>query len=146
LRLRNRDYSKVGRYYITICVDKRKRILWQRRNNTPFEAPVGIKLSAIGEVIKTAICQIPDHYATVKVDRFVIMADHIHLILNIVQFDRFSKEGPAVSVIINQLKGYVTKQVGFSIWQKSFNERVIRNTLEYDRIVHYIESNPGFHN
>ena len=49
---------------------------------------------------------------------------------------------PTISRIVQQLKGYVTKQIGSPIWQKSFFDHVIRNKSDYDKHVKYIEENP----
>lgn len=49
---------------------------------------------------------------------------------------------PTISQIINQFKGYVTKQTGHSIWQKLFYDHVIKNEPEYQKIYEYIETNP----
>ena len=40
-----------------------------------------------------------------------------------------------------QMKGYITKQIGFSIWQKSFNDHIIRGEKDYKEIWEYIENN-----
>ena len=45
--------------------------------------PDEIRLSTIGEVVDEAICGIPNHYSQVTVDHYVIMPNHIHLIINI---------------------------------------------------------------
>ena len=44
--------------------------------------------------------------------------------------------------IIRQFKGKVTKQLGTSIWQKSFHDHVIRNEDDYRRIWEYVDTNP----
>ena len=49
---------------------------------------------------------------------------------------------PTIDRVIKQTKGYVTKQVGFSFWQKSFHDHVIRNENDYKEIWEYIENNP----
>ena len=49
---------------------------------------------------------------------------------------------PTISRVINQLKGYVTKQLGYSIWQKLFHDQIIRDEAEYQRIWQYINENP----
>lgn len=48
---------------------------------------------------------------------------------------------PTVSTIINQMKRYVTKQIGFSLWQKLFHDHIIRNEAEYQKIWEYIDTN-----
>ncbi|MEG1193928.1 MAG: hypothetical protein RSG50_12015 [Clostridia bacterium] len=49
---------------------------------------------------------------------------------------------PTLSRIIKQFKGSITKQIGFSIWQKSFNDRMIRNEQGYREVWQYIDTNP----
>ena len=48
---------------------------------------------------------------------------------------------PTIATVINQMKGYVSKQIGYSIWQKLFNDHIIRD--EYQRIWQYIDDNPA---
>jgi hypothetical protein len=47
-----------------------------------------------------------------------------------------------MSRVVNQLKGYVSKRVGFSIWQKTFHDHIIRNLEDYERHWNYICENP----
>ena len=44
--------------------------------------------------------------------------------------------------VIQQMKGYVTKQIGFTVWQKLFYDHIIRNENDYREIWEYIENNP----
>ncbi|MEG1965221.1 MAG: hypothetical protein RR064_03645 [Oscillospiraceae bacterium] len=36
----------------------------------------------------------------------------------------------------------ITKQIGFSIWQKTFNDRIIRSEQGYQEVWQYIDENP----
>ncbi|MBQ2911822.1 MAG: transposase, partial [Clostridia bacterium] len=49
---------------------------------------------------------------------------------------------PTISRIVKQFKGSVTKQIGKSIFQKSFFDRVIRDRREYLAVWKYIDENP----
>ena len=49
---------------------------------------------------------------------------------------------PTVSTVIQQMKGYVTKLIGFTVWQKLFYDHIIRNENDYREIWEYIENNP----
>ena len=49
---------------------------------------------------------------------------------------------PTVTTVIQQMKGYVTKQIGFTVWQKLFYDHIIRNENDYREIWEYIENNP----
>ena len=40
------------------------------------------------------------------------------------------------------MKGYVTKQTGQSIWQKSFFDHIIRDNKDYEFHIKYIRENP----
>ena len=70
--------------------------------------------------MEQAIQNIEFHYPAISVDHYVIMPNHIHLLLQI----NTGKNGrpmvaPTISTVIQQMKGYVTKQLGRSIWQKT---------------------------
>lgn len=39
------------------------------------------------------------------------------------------------------MKGYVSKQIGYSIWQKLFIDHIIRNELDYIEHYTYIDNN-----
>jgi REP element-mobilizing transposase RayT len=47
-----------------------------------------------------------------------------------------------VGAIIRGFKSAVSRQIGFSIWQRDMYEHIIRNVSDYDRIADYIENNP----
>ncbi len=50
---------------------------------------------------------------------------------------------PTVSTVINQLKGYVSKKVGFSLWQKLYYDHIIRDEEDYNTKWQYIDNNPA---
>lgn len=71
------------------------------------------------------------------------MPDHIHMIIFIMPNENGRTQfAPTLSRIIKQFKGSITKQIGFSIWQKSFNDHIIRNEKSYLEIWKYIDGNP----
>lgn len=49
---------------------------------------------------------------------------------------------PTISTVINQMKGYVTKKAGISLWQKLFHDHIIRGEKDYQKIWQYINANP----
>jgi len=44
--------------------------------------------------------------------------------------------------MVQGLKGAVTRQIGFSLWQRSYHDHIIRNKEDYQRIWQYIDENP----
>ncbi len=51
------------------------------------------------------------------------------------------KERITISKLIQQYKGMVTKEIGYSIWQKFFYEHIIRTEKDYYMIKKYIQNN-----
>jgi hypothetical protein len=52
------------------------------------------------------------------------MADHIHLLISV-------NKRQDVSLVINQMKGFVSKKAGFSLWQRSYYDHIIRDEQDY---------------
>ena len=93
-----------------------------------------VHLSKFGQVVKSAINEIPKRYDKIEIDKYVIMPNHVHMILIITASGGRPMTAPTISWVINQFKGHITKQIGFSVWQKSFNDHIIRNEREYQEI------------
>ena len=141
-RLSNYDYDSCGAYFLTICTSKRENYFWDNVGAT-IGRPQDIKLSPCGKIVDEAIRNIPITYSSVLLEQYVIMPDHIHLLLRI-GCDEYGRPmvAPTMSRIIQQMKGYVTKRIGKSIWQKLFFDHVIRNQRDYEEHVRYIYENP----
>ena len=105
--------------------------------------PQKIRLSKYGKIADEAVKNISETYKALSVDHYVIMPDHIHLLLSI-RADECGRPmvAPTVSRVVQQMKGYVTKRIGTSIWQKSFYDHVIRNKEDYEAHIKYIYENP----
>jgi len=82
IRIEDYDYSTPGAYFITVCTANRAKIFWNGVG-ADIIRPENVPLSATGKLVEQAICQIPNHYENVSVDKYCIMPDHIHLILRI---------------------------------------------------------------
>ena len=139
-RMEKYDYSTPGAYFITVCVDGRKPILWEV-GAAICRQPV----SKIGAVVEMAIQQISQHYPMITVDKYCIMPDHIHILLFIDAYDENRRQiaAPTVSTVVGHMKRWVSVKLGYSIWQKSFFDRVIRNEKDYRLVWEYIENNPA---
>jgi REP element-mobilizing transposase RayT len=77
------------------------------------------------------------------------MPNHIHMLITIPSDSGITgAEGrlttaPTISEIIRLWKRAVSKQIGFSPWQKSYHDHIIRNQEEYNYIAEYIDNNPA---
>ena len=141
-RLKNYDYSQSGIYFITICTNNRKPILSKIENNADTVGANCVRPSAIGLIIEKEILIMDSVYDNVKVDNYVIMPNHIHLLIRIEDSGR-TQFAPTINRIIKQFKGSITKQIGQSIWQKSFYDHIIRDDEDYLIKAQYINDNPS---
>lgn len=134
LRLEEYDYSQNGAYFLTLCTQNRQECLSEISQENDMAT---VRLSEIGALVEAKVLQISTNYLNVSLDGYVIMPNHIHMILTL------ESSSISISRIIKQLKGVITKELGFSIWQKSFHDHVIRNYEDYLRLYEYIENNPA---
>lgn len=143
IRLHNYNYSYNGAYFITICTKNKENLLWKNVGANCVRPLDQLPLSKIGIVIENEIYKLNTVYENIKVDKYQIMPNHIHLIIFIYEDSNGRTQfAPTISRIIKQFKGSITKQIGFSIWQKSFYDRIIRNEKEYQSVWNYIHNNP----
>ena len=56
---------------------------------------------------------------------------------------RTSAPTESIPMVVRFLKCDVTMACGFSIWQESFHDHIIRGEADYLRIWHYIDTNPA---
>lgn len=145
IRLTSYDYASPGAYFVTICVNHRKPLLWERVPTVGAATcrPKTIPLSKIGTVVDHHIREIPRRYPHISVDTYCIMPDHVHLLLTI-HADENGRQiaAPTLSVVIGQLKRCVSMHIGFSLWQRSFSDHVLRNEKGYQAVWQYINNNP----
>ena len=155
IRLEGYDYSKNGLYFVTICVTEKYQVLWENvgaNSVRPLTAKELLrpKLSDIGKVVKKKLAEIGEHYSDVFVEMSCIMPDHVHIIINIEKQPKNGRtlfaptsETPTLSRVIKHFKEAVTKELGYSIWQKSFYDTIIKNRKQHAEIRHYIANNPA---
>ena len=153
-RLPHFDYSQAGYYFVTVCTQNRAFLLWDPVSPPPTKCSglcVGAdiirplcRLSPLGLIVEDAIRQIPSHYPNVALMKYVVMPNHIHLILALNETGGRMISAPtkSLSTIIGSMKRYTSKTAGFPLWQKSFHDHIIRKEADYLRIWQYIDTNP----
>ena len=75
-RLKEYDYSKNGAYFVTICTKGKKPVLSQIDLNN-----YSVKLLKYGYIVDKLICSISKAYPNISVINYVIMPNHLHLLL-----------------------------------------------------------------
>ena len=157
IRLGNYDYSRNGAYFVTICTQNKQHYFWDYskpvggdahiappiNNICDISTPLPFELSDIGQTVQKYISRING------IIKYVIMPNHVHIILKI-ENDSVLPSGamwaspPTQSLpkLIRSFKVIVTKELGFSPWQRNYYDHIIRNDRELSDIWNYIEYNP----
>ena len=143
-RLQEYDYSEKGAYFITICTKDKQKLFGHIVGGGAFDAPK-IILSPQGEIVEKYILS-TNNIPNLKVDKYVIMPNHIHPLLSIENsYGTSWAPSPTnnkISLAISTLKRFVNKEIGCNVFQRSFYDHVIRNQIDYNEIWKYIENNP----
>ena len=159
MRLCDFDYSKHGAYFITVCTEGKRRILSEIMLENIADADVSPdeivgegsplpQLSPYGEIVDRWIKNIPQKYPNVSIERYVIMPNHIHLLLFLYNGGR-GDPAPTVGSVVGWFKyqstreiNEMSKTIGRKIFQRSFYDHIIRNQHDYDEVTKYIYENP----
>lgn len=145
-RFNQYDYSQQGLYFITICTNDRVCIFGSINNDEMY-------LSDIGKIVKDCWLKIETFHPYVVLHDFVIMPNHIHGVIQIVQEtvtikkEGFESTSKTIGSIIRGFKSGVSctviKSVGIkNIWQRNYYDRIIRDYNEYQNVTNYIINNP----
>ena len=153
LRLKRYDYSSAGAYFVTICIKDGKIIL------SNIIKPVGvgalddpqIRLTPIGEIVEKYLLS-SENIPGVKIDRYVIMPDHIHIIIFLNPNEYLKrKDGSSKAPtptnemlphIVSTFKRFCNKEIGNNIFQRGYIEHIIRDREDYETRRKYIYENP----
>ena len=128
---------------MTICTKERKCLLSHIVGGDAHIAPY-TSLTKAGQVVERYIKTIPG------IDLYVIMPNHVHMILLISA--KTPQEGPmwasapteaSVPKLIRSWKTLISKELGTSIWQRSYYDHIIRNEQDYIVKAQYILDNPA---
>ena len=77
IRLKGYDYTQQGAYFVTICTHQRNCLFGEIVDGE-------MKLNTNGEIARGSWLSIPRHFQNVELDEFVIMPNHLHGIILIV--------------------------------------------------------------
>ena len=159
IRLKGFDYSSEGAYFVTICTQDRKQILSEIITITPVDTtnfcvgeglapPVySVKLKPCGEVVYEQIKLLESRFQNVHITDFVIMPDHIHMIIFLNRKAGGASPSPTLNDVVCAFKSLTSRickqKYGVQkMFQRSFAEHVIRDREDYDKHRRYIYENP----
>ncbi len=144
-RCKNYDYASSGAYFITICTQDRV----SRLSEIVGEGYSLPQLTPDGEIAERWIKRIGEKYPSVYVACYVIMPNHIHLLLHLKKSSGRDDPSPTISAVVGWLKYQITSEINLSngnpiekVFQRSFHDHIIRSRDAYQMIYKYIHENP----
>ncbi|MBI3579254.1 MAG: transposase [Ignavibacteriales bacterium] len=164
IRLKEYDYSLVGAYFITVCTHHREHLFGEIANEQ-------MRVNKYGTIVQDCWDGLTKHYPNVELDQFVVMPNHVHGIVAILddplvgagsprpnsnitvntgaRKPRPYQYKPTLGQIIGYFKYQSTKHInelrntpGRPVWQRGYFEHIIRNEKSLNRIREYIHTNP----
>ena len=145
MRLPEYDYGANGAYFVTVCTEGKRCILGHVVGGGVLDAPY-TRLSEYGIAAEKTLLEMSAFYKDVAIEKYVIMPNHVHLIIAIEPAAGGGVRSPRPTnllTVIRSFKTMVTRELGHSIWQTSFYDHVIRTEANYLRIWQYIDENPA---
>lgn len=158
IRLKDYDYSQAGAYFVTVVTHYRENLFGEIVN-------AEIRLNPYGEIVRKWWNEIPVHFPNVEVGAFMIMPNHVHGIIFIVEErrgaviapgenDRGGETPPLRKPTLGQIIAYFkyqsTKEMNelesagavTKFWQRNYHEHIIRSEIDLRNKTNYIEANP----
>ncbi len=164
IRLKGYDYTQRGAYFITICTKEHKCYFGEIVDGE-------MVLNNVGIIVRNKWIQTESIRQNIMLDEFVIMPNHIHGIIIIIddkdknnelaeyrskkikenfeQYKQFKSPSNTIGAIIRGFKSSTTKEINqllkgkvINIWQRNYFEHIIRNENELNNIREYIVNNP----
>ena len=165
IRLKGRDYSQPGWYFVTICTHNKWYLFGKIENDE-------MVLNEFGKIAKNEWLKTSQLRDNVELYEYVIMPNHIHGIIRIVgaycntpvsqshgntpvpNINKSSFRSPSnnIGAIMRGYKSSVTRQINMvrascnmpqqPVWQRNYYEHIIRDEESYGQISQYIRTNP----
>lgn len=148
IRLKYFDYSRAGSYFITICVHGHREIF-----GSVFKYDV--TLNSAGKIVRDAWLVVPKRFPAITQHDFVVMPNHFHGILQIVEMPKgVASNGaplvrPALSQVVRAFKSTTGIEInrvcdtqGERVWQRNYYEHIIRDEKDFVAAQKYIHENP----
>jgi len=154
IRLKDYDYSQPGAYFFTICVQDHLCLLGNVTQGS-------INLNKAGLMVLEWWKELARKFAGIRTDAFVVMPNHIHGIIEIIEVGATlcgrpgqpHRAAPTLGTIIDWFKTMTTNEYIRGVrnlnwpkfngrfWQRSYYEHVIRDEKQLQEIREYILGN-----
>jgi len=148
LRYQGYDYSQAGGVFLTVCTHHRQHLFGNVVDGEMVHSPAGALANDRWRAVT-------DRFPDVAIDEFVVMPDHVHGIVWTGITAPVTGRGTTAGGVIRWFKA--TVHAGYRngvnqakwpaydhhLWHRGFNDHILRDDTELERIRHYIASNPA---
>ncbi len=150
-RLSSWDYSSPGWYFVTVCTKQMKSYFGRIDQGSSI-------LNKLGQTVYKYWSEITQHHNNTSIDKFIVMPNHVHGIIVIVEtlhatslprskMSSISPRKGSLGVIIRSFKSAVTRWARKNAypnfaWQPRFYDHIIRNDDSLSWIRSYIQNTP----
>jgi len=97
IRLKDYNYSSPGAYFITICTHNRECIFGEIGDAV-------MHMNDDGRIAESAWNDLPNHYDHVSLDAFIVMPNHVHVLIR-------TYEGVLLGKIVQSWKGHTGRRI-----------------------------------
>jgi REP element-mobilizing transposase RayT len=150
IRLAGHDYSEAGAYFVTVCVQDRKRLFGEI-------VDAEMRPNAAGEMIRTWWTKLPEKFPEVAIDAHVVMPNHFHgiVIMQSHADGRPHGAAPTLGTAIDWFETMTTnayirgvRERGWRrferrLWQRNYYEHIVRTEEEFGATSEHIDRNPA---
>ncbi|MHC1782128.1 MAG: transposase [Anaerolineaceae bacterium] len=148
IRLPGYDYSQSGAYFVTVCTHDRMNLFGKIVGAGSKPAPVVMRINEYGKIVNDTWRDLVNHIAFIQLGEFIIMPNHVHWIIWIMEQQCRAGLEPAptgkrtpLPEIVRQFKTFSARRInkirGTSeqpVWQRNYCEHVVCDEEDYRRI------------
>lgn len=166
IRLRGYDYSQAGAYFVTLVAQNREQLFGQVVKGR-------MRLNPAGEMVIKYWRKLPEKFAYVTLDAFILMPNHCHFVIVLQDYptpvgsdilpnpdwyayQQYCIQTPVplgrtmqwfktmtTNAYINGVKEQGWERFYKRVWQRNYYEHIVRSDEALERIRHYIWNNPA---
>lgn len=115
-----------------------------------------MQLNSLGKAVREAWFELPQHFAGLELDSFVVMPNHVHAVVALADplgaglrpARDLKRHG--LSQIVGAFKSFSSRRIAElnsswrgAVWQRSFYDHLIRNGDDLANVRRYILQNPA---
>lgn len=139
-RCPNHDYRSKCTYLVTLMKEPGVEpfsLLFGTKEKAYRDA--GVRYSAIGRLIKDTLRALPERFPGIRINRYIVMPDHVHFIIEILEKERYHL-GNIVSRLTRDCN--VANPKYESLFEHGYHDRILRRRGQLNNMRNYVIDNP----